>query len=419
MTPTLLALVALARAYESEPQPVLLEDSAPVFENIAFDSGIIPSGSPVGVQFTLGTKGGTDVTMEGDAYLSWPDDVTFLAEGAPRKGFFQLDASLDAVTAVVVDLSSYGGPAGSFEIDHRSLAMDGRAVFDPFVLEGASEPRVEIEDTTDSTQLINYSYEIFAGVSLDFTANMTPTITVGFEGVQWLLNEGVVTQENQALTITPEQGADFVVDSVFRGLYDGTIALVFDPQVAVTAPFLGTIPLVSFEYPLDLVTDSFEQDFEPVALTFPMPVLEPGSDTEDLGEVEVTQLRTVNIPVKNVGNLSLQGQATIEGDPAFSVFPAYFNAAPGTEDGLVVTFAPTEVGDATAELVLTSNDPGYPDIRVYLSGSGVKADEGQDPGPAIVESTSGCGCESSPVGSAVPALATVVGALALARRRRA
>jgi MYXO-CTERM domain-containing protein len=150
-----------------------------------------------------------------------------------------------------------------------------------------------------------------------------------------------------------------------------------------------------------------------------MPVLEPGSDTEDLGEVEVTQLRTVNIPVKNVGNLSLQGQATIEGDPAFSVFPAYFNAAPGTEDGLVVTFAPTEVGDATAELVLTSNDPGYPDIRVYLSGSGVKADEGQDPGPAIVESTSGCGCESSPVGSAVPALATVVGALALARRRRA
>jgi MYXO-CTERM domain-containing protein len=419
MTLSLLFLPCAALAYESETQGVMLEDSAPVFENIAFDSGIIPSGSPVGVQFTLGTDGGTDISMEGDAYLSWPDDVTFSAEGSARKGFFQLDASLDAITSVVVDLSSFGGPSGSFEIDHRSLAMDGRAIFDPFVLEGASEPRVEIEDTTDSTQLINYSYEIFAGVSLDFTANMTPTITVGFEGVQWLLNEGVITEENEPVVITPEQGADFVVDSVFRGLYDGSIALVFDPQVSVTAPFLGTIPLVSFEYPLELVTDSFEQDFEQISFTFPMPVLEPGSDAEDLGEVEVTQLRTVNIPIQNIGNLSLQGSASIEGSAAFTVFPTQFNAAPGTSDGLVVTFEPTEIGAAAAELVLTSNDPGYPDIRVLLTGTGVETDGGQEVTTTIIESTSGCGCTSSPTSSALPGLAAGLAAILLVRRRRA
>ncbi len=419
MTPTIVLLAASAWAYESETQPVLLEDSAPVFENIAFDSGIIPSGSPVGVQFTLGTKGGTDVRMEGEANLSWPDDVTFAAEGEARKGYFELDASLDAITSVVIDLSSYGGPSGSFEIDHRSLAMDGRAIFDPFVLEGSAQPRVEIEDTTDSTQLINYSYEIFAGVSLDFTADMTPTITVGFEGVQWLANEGVITEENEPVVITPEQGADFIVDTVFRGLYDGTIALVFDPQVSVTAPFLGTIPLVSFEYPLELVTDSFEQDFEQVSFTFPMPVLQPGSDAEDLGEVELTQLRTVNIPIENVGNLALQGTASIEGSTAFTVFPTQFNAAPGTSDGLVVTFAPGELGAASAELVLTSNDPGYPDIRVLLSGTGIEADGGQEVTTTIVESTSGCGCESSPASSALPGALAAVGALAALRRRRA
>ena len=419
MTPSILLLAASASAYESEPQAILLEDTAPVFENIAFDSGIIPSGSPVGVQFTLGTDGGTTVRMEGEANLSWPDDVTFAAEGDARKGYFELDASLDAITSVVVDLSSWGGPAGAFEIDHRSLMMDGRAIFDPFVLEGAAQPRVEIEDTTDSTQPLNYSYEIFAGVSLDFTADMTPTITVGFEGVQWLVNEGVITEENTPVTVTPEQGADFIVDSVFRGLYDGSIALVFNPQVSVTAPFLGTIPLVAFEYPLELVTDSFEQDFEQVSFTFPMPVLQPGSEAEDLGEVEVTQLRTVNIPIQNLGNLALQGTASIEGSGAFTVFPTQFNAAPGTADGLVVTFAPTEVGAAAAELVLTSNDPGFPDIRVVLTGTGIEVDEGQEVTTTIIESTSGCGCAASPGNAAIPGLLASLGVLAALRRRRA
>ncbi len=414
----LLSLVTLALAYESEPQPVLLMDDAPVFENVEFTTGVLPSGSPVGVEFKLDSKGGTELIMEGEAALTWPDDVTFAATGEEMKGYFQLDASLDAITQVVVDLSSYGGPSGSFEIDHRSLTMDGRKLFTPFALEGSAEPRVEIVDTTDSTQLINYSFEIFSGVSLDFTADMTPTITVGYEGVQWIVNEGLITTEDQAVVLNPEQGADFVVDGFFRGAYDGNIALVFTPQVAITAPFLGTIPLVSFEYPLSLLTDSFEQDFEGESYTFPMPMLEPGSDAEDFGEVELTQLRTVNIPIRNVGNLALIGTASIEGDGAFTVFPTQFNAIPGTEDGLVVTFAPTLVGDTSAELVLTSNDPGYPDIRVALTGAGVELDEGQDVGgDPIVASTSECGCGVG--GGGVPGLVVGLGMVAVAWRRRA
>ncbi|MSQ02777.1 MAG: hypothetical protein EXR71_12950 [Myxococcales bacterium] len=414
----LIALVVpFALAYESEAQPVLLADEAPIFDNIAFTTGILPSGSPVGVEFTLGTKGGTFLTMEGESSLVWPEDVTFSAVGAENEGFFQLDASIEAITSVVIDLSSFGGPSGTFEIDHRSLTMDGRKIFTPFVLEGAEEPRVEIVDTTDSLQLINYSYEIFSGISLDFTADMTPTITVGFEGVQWIVNAGLITTEDQAVTITPDQGADFVVDGVFRGAYDGDIALVFNPQVSITAPFLGPIPLVGVEYPLSLLTDAFERDFEPESYTFPMPLLQPGSEAEDLGEVVLTQLRTVNIPIQNLGNLGLEGTATIEGDGAFTVYPSQFNASPGTTDGLVVTFAPTVLGAAGAELVLTSNDPGYPDIRVALTGSGIDEDVGKDVGKDIVEATSSCGCTTG--GAGLPGLAVGVGALALLWRRRA
>ena len=415
---TILTLCAAALAYDSDPQAVVLEDEAPVFQNIAFSTGVVPSGSPVGVQFDLGTNGGTTVRMAGDASLSWPDDVTFAAVGTPGEGLFELSASLDAITSVVVDLSSYGGPSGSFEIDHRSLAMDGREFFDPFALDGSSEPRVEIVDTTDSTQLIQYSYEIFSGVSLDFQADMTPTITVGFEGVQWLANEGVITTENTPVVITPEQGADFVVDSIFRGAYDGTISLVFTPQVSITAPFLGSIPLVSFDYPLDLVTDSFEQDFATIKSVFPMPVLQPGIDAADFGDVEIGQIATLEVPMQNVGNLALEGTASIEGEAVYTVYPDQFNANPSTADGLVITFAPEEVGEFSGELVLTSNDPAYPDMRIPLSGNGVQSDVGSDVGKDTVSaSLDGCGCQSGSE-SAMPGLILGIAGLTLAARRR-
>jgi hypothetical protein len=406
-----------ALAYSSEDQRVRLEDSAGIFENIQFTTGVIPEGSPIGVEFVVQSNGGTSVVMEGDASLSWPTNVTFAAVGEAMSGIFVLDCSLEAITSVVVDLSDYGGGSWSGEIDHRTLTMDGSTFFDPFVLEGAAEPRVEIIDTTDSTQLIQYSYEIFAGVSLDFQADMTPTFTVGFEGVQWLANEGVITQENTPVALTPEQAADFVVDTVFRGAYDGTIALVFTPQVAVTAPFLGTIPLISFEYPLELLSDSFEQDFIPASYTFPMPLLSPGSDSAPFGDIELGSIATINIPVQNLGNLALYGEARIEGDATFTVYPDQFNALPGTADGLVITYAPSAVASNVAELVLTSNDPGYPDIRVALSGAGIESDvPGVSKDEEITASTSGCGC-STPVG-ALPSAVVTLAMLGLAARRR-
>lgn len=416
----LLALALPAFAYESEEQDVRLEDRAGVFENIQFTTGVIPEGSPIGIEFAVSSNGGTTVVMEGEADLTWPDNVTFGATGEPQSGLFTLDVTLSAITSVVVDLSDYGLDVWSGQIDNRSLTMDGAQRFDPFVLDGAAEPRVEIVDTTDSTQLIQYSYEIFSGVSLDFQADMTPTFTVGFEGVQWLANEGVITMENTPIQLTPEQAADFAVDTVFRGAYDGTIALVFTPQVSVTAPFIGSIPIVSFEYPLELLSDAFEQDFVPTSYIFPMPLLQPGADSADFGAVELGQIATMNIPVQNLGNLALYGVATIEGAGTFTVFPDQFNALPGTSDGLVVTYAPALVATDAAELVLTSNDPGYPDIRVTLSGSGIETiDEdvaGDTKDEEITAGLSGCGC-NTPAGALPGALVSLsIAAFAIRRR---
>ena len=177
---------SLAFAYDSEPQAVSLLDRAELFTNAELSTGFLPADSPLQVEFRIDALGGADVEMEGEGNMSWPDALALSFAGEPGSGMYILDASLNAVTTVRVDIDVY---SGDFEIDRRSFTMNGATFFDPF----AFADRVEVVDTTDSTQLIYYSYEIFAGVSLDFTADMTPLVTAGFEGVEWTVNEATIT----------------------------------------------------------------------------------------------------------------------------------------------------------------------------------------------------------------------------------
>lgn len=415
----MLLIATAALAFDSEPQPVHLEDRTQLFTNAEFTTGAIPADSPLAVQFSLEANGGATVEMDGRGDLSWPDALTLLFTGEVGSGILALDASLDAVTEVIIDLSDYGYE-GSFEIDRRSLHMDGNTFFDPFVLDGAAQDRAEIVDKLDATQLIYYSYEVWAGVSLDFEAAMVPVITVGFEGVQWTNNDATIVTENSSAVLASEHVADYIDDSVYTAAWDGDIALIFTPRLSVSAPFIGSIEIASFDIPVSLVKDAFEQDFPAAAYTFPLPILKPGMDNGDFGDVDIGAISTVNVPISNEGSLNLTGTARIEGHGEFTVFPDQFNALPGTADGLVVTFAPTVDGEQTADLVLTSNDPTIPDFVIPLVGNGAdpNSDEGGNADEKISAASSSCGCSSpgTPIGTSAAALAML--GLLIRRRRR-
>jgi MYXO-CTERM domain-containing protein len=416
----MLLLVPAAFAFDSDPAPVVLEDEAELFTNTEYSTGTLPSGSPIGVEFAIEANGGAAVTMEGEGALSWPDALTLEFTGAEGSGIYLLDASLDAVTTVNVDLSDYGY-SGSFEIDRRTLTMDGATFFDPFVLPGAPDERVEVVDTSAGTQLIQYSYDIFGGVaSLEFTADMTPTFTAGFEGVQWTAGEATITAEDQPVTLTPEREPDFDVDGVFTAAWDARFDLVFTPTLSVCASFVGCIDVASFDIPVQIASDSFDQDFPPDTYSFPLPLLEPGIESGDFGTIAPGEVSNLQVPLEDVGDLAVYGTATIEGTGEFSVYPDQFNALPGTTDGVVVTFAPTAEGEQTADLILTSNDPSIPTLTIPLVGNAESpnTDNGSDVGgddDKISAAATTCGCEStSPVSSAWAAL----GGLALLIRRR-
>ncbi len=413
----MLSLLSLALAFESDPVDVTLQDRAELFTNTEFSTGIIPSGSPVGVQFRIEANGGANITMEGIGNLTWPEALTLAFTGDPGTGVLLLNGSLAAVTEIVIDLSDYGYE-GSFEIDRRDIRFDGTKFFDPFVMDGATTDRVEIVDTTDSAQLIYYDWEIITGLSLKFQADMTPTFTVGFEGVSWTNNEGYASHEGQAMDLAPEQVADYDVASTFRGAWDSTFSLVFTPEIQACAVILGCITVAQFDFPLDLAVDTFEQDFPSQLLTFPLPWLNPGLSEGDFGDVEPGSQAVINFAITNEGNLGLYGNAVIIGEGEFSVFPEDFNALAGTTDGLSITFSPTSEGSQSANLVLYSNDPNLPELTIPLYGNGVpdEVDPGGngDTGKVTAEVTT-CGCSSNQSMAWSPLL-LLLGGLFLRRR---
>lgn len=421
LLPALLCrLIAPAAAFESEDAEVTLEDRAELFTNIEFSTGIIPSGSPVGVEFHIEANGGATAHMEGTGALTWPDALTLAFTGDPGTGIMRLDGNLAAVTQIMIDLSDYGYE-GVFEIDRREISFDGVQFFDPFVMDGAATDRVEIVDTTDSAQLINYSFEIITGLQLTFTADMTPTFTAGFEGVSWVNNEGFATMEGQSMDLTPEPLADYPVESTFNAAWDADFALVFTPAIQACAVILGCVTVAEFEFPISLLTDRFEQAFPTQTLTFPLPLFDPDVTLADFGDVEPGSSSTYNIPIRNVGNLSLYGDATIDGSGTFTVFPSSFNALPGTEDGVIVTFAPVAEGAQTANLILTSNDPNVPELVIALQGNAVApdVDNGQDVDEEELKAqVDTCGCAAAdPAGSLALLPALLGGALLVGRRR--
>ncbi len=98
----------------------------------------------------------------------------------------------------------------------------------------------------------------------------------------------------------------------------------------------------------------------------------------DFGQVEVGQTKPLNLKIENLGNAAFT-LVSIVIEPAGSAFSAMGAPADGTvfppndSEVFPVEFAPTSASSAAAELVVRSDDPMSPEVRVPLSGQGTNA----------------------------------------------
>jgi MYXO-CTERM domain-containing protein len=405
-----------ALAWESEPQPVVLVDSATLFSGASFDTGWVPSGSPLAVRFQIEPTGGAEVEMEGEAALWWPDGLNLEFLGAPGTGFLAIAAGLDAVTSVQFDIDIYSWES---EIDRRGVEVEGEAAFDPFLLEGGSPDAVTVVSDGLSDEVVDFAYTVFTGVEVAFTVDLQPVATTTFRGVRFVADDGSVDRDGESVAVDYGGAPTEEVDTTFTGRWSGGLDMVLTPTFSVC--ILGSCTdLVAVDIPLSMAADDFEQDFPSEELSFPLPLLQTDAVDHDFGEVEVGALANLQLGIANAGDLDLEGEAGMLGSTYFTAYPDYFLAGPGQEDGLVVTFAPESAGSFSTVLTLASSDPGTPNLEIVLTGTGVDpdADTGPDSMPTISAEVGGCGCSSGGVGRpGGVALGVGLLGLLLARRR--
>lgn len=411
----------MAGPYASEPQQLLFADSVDVFDAAEFSTGQLPSGSPVMFEFRLVSGGGLDFEMEATSDLTWPPALTQTVDGIAGGGWVTFLTDLRLEAWVYVDLFDLYTWQGLVWSDGLYLLDD--ATFDPLLLSGGAVPSVDLASDGLGIDTIRYDIALFTGVSLALSLDAFPRATAVMSGVSVETAAAdepddvlaTIDHDDQAVPFAIPEDDPGVLDliSTWNGHLTSALSVVFVPAAGVSTP-VGSFSLVSFEIPVPIVSYDQDRALE-VAYQHPLPALEVPFANHDFGEQELEALGNLPVPLLNVGRLDLEGTARIEGDAAFTVYPTAFYAAPDVEDGVVVTYTPTDAGSHTAMLIIESNDPRNPVLQIPLRGDGaVKVDDGLD-GVEPRVAVEGCGCASQ---GASTGLLGALGVAVLMRRRR-
>jgi hypothetical protein len=96
----------------------------------------------------------------------------------------------------------------------------------------------------------------------------------------------------------------------------------------------------------------------------------------DFGEVPLLSPKTMQITISNTGNGTLDCSFT-KGNPHFTLPQVAVSIPQGGSSSVSVIFTPEFIPAETDTLIITSNDPDNPEIRVPMSGSGLSQVSGE------------------------------------------
>lgn len=432
MLTLLLALSAsTALAYESVDQEFTFEMRGPdrdVFESIEWELSV-PDDLPVGLTFSIDSRGGADAYIEAGSQVSWPDVLTHDLYGFIGGGHFELECDIPVAIEIFVDFD--GLFTGSFPLWQDGLYMRDEIDFDGLLLPGGTPESVHVESQGLGIDTVELAIPVVTGLQINFLMDIFPQAEATLNGVQVENTTGDQTggfdgsiksfeDELTMLAVPDEDPGILVMESTWRGRLEAGLDVIFQPSVEGCV-FGACAQIFSIDVPFPLVDFDEPIDFEAVEYEHPLPAIDVGLANHDFGDVEVGDDDNLPVAIENVGQLPLEGTASIEGSSGgISVFPEYFFANAGQIDGVMVTYAPGVDASESAILVLESNDPVRPRIEVPLLGKGFVPepdpvdDEGLDDGAS--ESIRACGCDAggAPVGGGLALLLALLGT----RRRK-
>lgn len=413
----LLLCSTAAAQYASESQPVLFYDDAPIISDLQVDTGWIPSANaPIGIRLYIDTLGGIETTLSGMSELIWTDrpgePMLQRIVGEEDGTVVSLDAVFDFGIDVQLDLP--GVYEGIVTLANQELEFVDVDTLDGMLLPGQPfDAKVSSEVTPAVVQV---AFEITPGVELAVGLGIAPTLDAELSGLDITteaLGEGhMQSLESQWVEVDPDAtgASEIGFVSWWSGLLSADLDLNITPQVWVLSP-VGNFQLAKLLFPVPLVDGSEIRTSEPSFYAHPLPLLDVRLSHHDFGEVPVGQTGVFEIPIGNLGDLLMVGEAVVEGSADVSVFPGEISAIPSGSDGVAVLFSPTDTGNMTAEVTLRTSDPSEPVWVITVQGRGVPGTGGGRFGIGY----DGCNCTTGSPAALwwLPG----VGLLALLRRR--
>lgn len=423
------ATTASAAPYTSEPASLLFADRVDAFDAIEYDTGVLPSGSPLGVRFVISSRGTSDTEIPATSSLSWPEPLTQQVVGGT--GVHDVSVVIEVAAQVTFDL---WGIRGSYDVWSRSLRIEESASFDGLLLPGSPVPSVRV--ARDGELLASYSTEIDLGYDfrLEFDVDALPTMSSQFAGQRIEMGDAHIAHHTErAVHPVPAVGRGAIeLRSGYVGELWSELHLLLRPRLALCDDYFGfCFDVARFNVPVELVDSVQERVFGKDWVRFPLPVIALQRAGHYFGEVTLEEPQIHVLEIANDGDLDLYVDLLVEGDLTFDVDADAVVIPPNDVELVEVSFRPDQPGEAQGLLTLISNDPETPEIVYNLSGAGVEPVQEPDPsdpddpgtssfagdGGVPTLGSSACGCASTSGGSHGLAL-LVLGVMALCRRRR-
>jgi MYXO-CTERM domain-containing protein len=410
-----------------------------LFDDIMFDTGWVPAGSPLQLHFALYVGGSTQVDMGGTAVTAWPPALDVGVAGRPGTGRIAMNYGIEVIADIRIDVEVGGVryqwegpiPLGDFP---RDLRVAAEAMFDPFLLPPSTPRPISVSDMTERVTLYEYDITdslipipgIGGGIRVDAVASLdTAYQTERIEIVDAI--EDILT-ENQRVLVRPAPGLlefggskDLEITPHGSVFYNGVITLY--PTLFIE--LLGQHwDYVIADIPVPLVDLTSETDFNTDTVHVPLPDIDVDPTSLDFGIVVAGETAEELLMVANEGEEPLIVTVAEPAAP-FTASQTSFTVPPRSTIRLAVTFHASGSGPVDAMLVLDSNDPDEPSVGVRLhaevDGAPMTMADGGlggDAGDGYI-TDGGCGCRAASGGNQsgiLFAFAALAGVLVVRRR---
>lgn len=407
-----------------------------------FDTDWVPRGAPVQVRVRAVLAGNTQVSAAGQLVGSWPEPMQLRAVGTRGAGSLAVDYGVQFSARIRLSLPIEGRTV-SWEgaipytprIDFRAMAA---SPFDPWAWQTVTTTgrtmRVRVADVPLTDAIVR-----IPGISGGFSFEAAGEVEATYRSTsfQFGLAADPITEAMPQVLAQFNPGPFVEYQPRLEGTLGYTGAVHVFPALYVSLAGrrwmldLADIPIPIGPFPRTV-------RFEPATARLGLPDLHATSEVVDFGDVDVGRTSERTVELQNLGELD--GRATgAEVEAPFAVTGGARTLPVRSRSSFVASFTPVRPGPAESTVVIATNDPDTPRVRVTVRGNGVGApmmppvveDAGAKDAvavedvvdaavaPAGAAQDGGCGCRSAATrAGGAEALWALVALAASGRRRR-